>query len=354
MDISKIDKNFVLPGNVKKDDIVWLDAAQEPFVIYGAVQANPYLRMPREVANGVNKGVRTLCGNTAGVRARFRTDSPYIAIRVEWDQQCRMPRMTFTGSCGFDLYAVSNNRCQSFIKPFSPHISCENGYESVIDVTSEMTDYILNFPLYNNITKLYIGVRQGSRFEEPMKYYNALPAVFYGSSITQGGCASRPGTCYQNFLSRALDMDYVNLGFSGWGRAEDTMIEYLAGLEMSVFISDYDHNAPTVEHLASTHEKLYQAIRARHPEMPYIMISLPDYHDRAEERERRAMIMRTYQNALASGDQNVYFLDGASIFAGDEYDACTVDGTHPNDLGFYRFYKALLPIFEAIWKGKMI
>ena len=126
------------------------------------------------------------------------------------------------------------------------------------------------------------------------------------------------------------------------------MIEYLSNLEMSVFVSDYDHNAPSSEHLAKTHEKLYQKIREKHPDLPYVMISRPDYWDRSDERVRRNIIMKTYQKAVAEGDQNVYLLDGASIFAGDEREACTVDGTHPNDLGFYRFFKALLPIFERL------
>ncbi|MBQ7346400.1 MAG: hypothetical protein IJW55_00430 [Clostridia bacterium] len=349
MDISKIDTNFSLPSNVKKEDIVWYDAADDPFVICGAVRKDPYLRMPDEVAKAVSTGVHELCRNTAGVRARFCTDSPYIAIRCEWDKQSRMTRMAFCGICGFDLYSMSEKgRRQSYIKTFAPHISCEHGYESVLDVNGEMTDYVLNFPLYNNVSKLYIGVQQGSMFQAPMKYSNELPVVFYGSSITQGGCASRPGTCYQNFLSRALDMDYVNLGFSGCGRAEDAMIDYLASLRMSVFVSDYDHNAPSTEHLENTHKKLYRSIRAKHPDVPYIMISRPDFWNRPDDCARRSIVMKTYQTALASGDQNICYLDGASIFAGDEYDACTVDGTHPNDLGFYRFFKALLPIFEKI------
>ncbi len=355
MDISKIDANLALPGKVEREDLVWMDASAAPFVTYGAVQTSPYLRMPVEAAETVSEGVRALCTNTAGIRVRFCTDSPYIAIRAEWDGQTKFPHMPVTGVCGFDLYRVakSDDR-QFFVKSFVPPVSCANGYESVLGVTGEMDDYVLNLPLYNNVSRLLIGVREGSRFQTPKGYRNELPAVFYGSSITQGGCASRPGNCYQNFLSRTLNMDYVNLGFSGRGRAEDTMIEYLAGLEMSVFVSDYDHNAPDAAYLNATHEKLYRGIRAKHPDVPYVMISRPDYWDSASDRERRTVVMQTYQKALAEGDRNVYFLDGATIFAGDEFDACTVDCVHPNDLGFYRFYKALLPIFERLIQNKML
>ena len=349
MDISKIDTNFALPGAVQKEDLVWMNVAEAPFVTYGAVQTEPYLRMPVEIAETVNDGVRYLCKNTAGIRVRFCTDSPYVAIRTEWENQCRMPHMPFSGSCGFDLYRLAKNGNEQFyVKALIPPVSCQNGYESVIDTKGEMHDYVLNFPLYNDVSRLLIGVKRDSRFQTPRAYRNELPVVFYGSSITQGGCASRPGNCYQNFLSRALNLDYVNLGFAGNARAEDTMIEYLSKLQMSVFVSDYDHNAPNAEYLAATHEKLYRGIRKTHPDVPYVMITRPDCRDASSAVDRRRVVMKTYETALSEGDRNVYFLDGGTIFAGDEYDACTVDGTHPNDLGFYRFFKALLPIFEEI------
>ncbi len=350
MEIAKIDPNFVLPGAVQSEDIEWFDAAKPPFVIYGATQTNPYARMPMEVAKTVSEGVQVLSTNTAGIRARFYTDSPYIAIRAEWDAQCRMPHMPFLGISGFDLYRVSGTRHkQTYLASLTPPVHCEKGYEAIAHVGGGMTEYVLNFPLYNNVSRLLIGVAKGSQWQAPQPYANALPAVFYGSSITQGGCASRPGTCYQSFLSRALDLDYVNLGFSGNCRAENAMIDYLSHLEMSVFVSDYDHNAPSPEHLASTHERLYRAIRAAHPDLPYVIISKPDFRNTQDDRARRAITMATYQKAVSEGDEHIYFVDGASIFAGDESDACTVDGCHPNDLGFYRFAKALLPVFERIY-----
>ena len=347
MDIAKIDTNFSIPSSVTREDLVWVEATDARFALYGATQANPYLRMPAEVANTVSDGVMRLSKNTAGVRIRLRTNSPFVAIHAEWDQRCRMAHMPFLGISGFDLYRVRPMLGeQAFVGSFVPWHENELGFESIVETPFGMTDYVLNFPLYNNVTRLWIGLQKGSQNETPARYIHELPVVFYGSSITQGGCASRPGNCYQNFLSRALDFDYVNLGFSGNGRAEDTMIEYLAGLKMLAFVSDYDYNAPNPEHLERTHEKLYQAVRSAHPDLPYIMISKPNFKNNEENRARRSIIMRTYQNAIASGDQKVYFLDGASVFAGEERDACTVDGCHPNDLGFYRFYQALLPVFE--------
>lgn len=204
-----------------------------------------------------------------------------------------------------------------------------------------------NFPTYNPVTKLYIGIKGGSKTEVPDNYINKNPVVFYGSSITQGGCASRPGNIYQNFLSRALNMDYLCLGFSGNAKGEKEIAEYMAKLHMCAFVSDYDHNAPDSEHLRNTHFALYEAIRNKNPELPYIMITHPG-NGINESVSRRKIIMESYLKALDKGDKNVYFIDGDSLFAGYEFENCTVDGCHPNDLGFYRMAKGILPILKEI------
>lgn len=349
MNVSEIDKNLEVKTNINKTDIKWLNASLSPFKIYGAFSTEPYTRMPLDTAKSVSDGVYFLSKHTSGIRVRFRTDSPYIAIHCERNNRDLYSHMPQTGQSGFDLFSYDrNSKTYSFVRTFIPPIENENGYDSIIDVSGKMSDYIINFPLYNTVDKLYIGVSDKSNFEESSEYINNLPVVFYGSSITQGGCASRPGNSYQNFLSRSLDIDYINLGFSGSGRAEDNMIKYLAGLEMSAFVSDYDHNAPNEEHLNNTHYKLYKNIREKHPDIPYIIVSKPDYHTGLSiDDKRRTIIFDTFKKALSEGDKNVYFIDGASLFAGNEWDACTVDGCHPNDLGFYRFSQALYPVLKT-------
>ena len=348
-DIEKIDKNFSVKTTVSKSDVIWLDASCEPFELYGAAEVNPYCRMPRDRASKVSYGVQMNNEFTSGIRVRFRTDSPYIAIDAAWESTHRMAFMTIFGCSGFDLYKIGEDGKQIPVRPaFVPSSRVETGYQAVADTDGVMTDYVLNFPLYGTVSRLFVGVAAKSRFEEAKKYANALPAVFYGSSITQGGCASRPGNSYQNFLSRSLDLDYINLGFSGNGKGEPEMAEYIAGLPMSVFVSDYDHNAPTVEHLRETHYRFYEIIREKQPELPYIMVSRPNFYGTEDDIARRAVIYESYERARANGDENVYFLDGETVFAGDAREVCTVDGTHPNDLGFYRFAKALEPLISKL------
>jgi len=157
--------------------------------------------------------------------------------------------------------------------------------------------------------------------------------VAESSSITQGACASRPGNCYQNIITRRLDCDYINLGFSGSAKAEPEIAEYIAGLDMSLFVYDYDHNATKLEYLQDTHERMFKTIRERQPDLPIVMVSKPAPKPTEAVIKRRDVIMQTYLNARAAGDEKVWFVDGSTmlqLFGGDNG---TVDGVHPNTLG---------------------
>jgi len=353
MDFSKIDKNFTVDASVDRDDIIWLESDKSPFKVYGAYSCNPYKRIPTEIAEKTSDGVNYLHTNTAGIRIRFRTDSPYVAVHAEWNEFCNLAHMPLTGSSSFDIFSYNElTRKQLFVASLGCPSDSQKGFDSLRDLSGKMQDYIINFPLYNDVDKLYIGVAEGAQFEEPAKYTNELPVVYYGSSITQGGCASRPANSYQNILSRALDIDYINLGFSGNCRAEDVMVDYLANLKMCAFVSDYDHNAPTPEYLKNTHYKMYQKIREKNPDIPYIMISKPDFNYSEDNDMRRTVIMESYCKAVANGDKNVYFVDGASIFRGEDFNNYTVDTCHPTDIGFYHFAEALFPTLKIALFGK--
>ena len=341
MKIEEIDKNLVVNTDITEPDIVWVDIKQAPFVISGVIydeKRGCYTRMPQEIADQVSEGVAYLNTNTAGGRVRFRTNSDFIGIRAVMNNNELMSHITLAGQSGFDLYRrTDGENMECFYHAFIPPMGMSTGYSAPFSTDGAMADYTINFPLYDGVKELYIALKKDAVISEPTPYRHTVPVVYYGSSITQGGCASRPGNSYQAIISRRLDTEYMNLGFSGSCRAEDCMVQYLAGLKMSVFVCDYDHNTPDVEHLKKTHMPLYRAVRAKQPELPIIFVSAPDMLMAPERFAiRREVIRETYQTAINEGDKNVYFIDGAELFEGEAWDSCTVDGCHPNDLGFYR------------------
>ena len=351
MDIREIDRNFHIETTLKETDIVWRDGASAPFRLFGACPEaeGVFCRMPQAVAATVNDGVYSLCRHGAGIRVRFATDSPYIAIKAAWDSLSTMEHFALTGSSGFDLYHCSGNR-QTYCGSFRPTFSAQKGYDSILyHGLTGIQEFLIDFPLYNPVDSLYIGLREGCTLTAGQGvYHNEKPVVFYGSSITQGGCASLPGNSYQGFLSRALNMDYINLGFSGSCHGEPAMAAYIAGLDMSVFVCDYDHNAPNADELRANHYNLYKTVRDAHPELPYVIVTRPYRADTAEGRERFSAILDTYQRAVAAGDSHVYFVDGNSFFPADLGLACTVDGCHPTDLGFYFMARGLELVLKPL------
>ena len=194
---------------------------------------------------------------------------------------------------------------------------------------------------------MYIGLQEGATVCAPEPYAIETPIVYYGSSITQGACASRPGNAYESKISLRLNADYVNLGFSGNAKGEQEMIDYISSLAMSAFVYDYDYNAPTVQHLADTHERMFQGIRSAHPKIPILLMSRPTFYPTEEELKRLEIIRSTYENALKKGDKNVWLLDGRKLMelAGNEG---TVDNCHPNDLGFASISKAVGDVLAQI------
>lgn len=355
VDISKVDVNFLAGTKIAKDDITWISILESPISIHGlAVAENGrFWRLPEGLIDQVNPGVSVLGRHTAGGRIRFRTDSPYIAYRAKPLNSGYMSHMPLTGSVGTDIF-VNGISCTTF-RP--AHDSAE-WYEGILEIGEDvenmqgMKDIELNMGLYNGITEGYIGLKAGCALEEAAPYAIGKPVLYYGNSVTQGGCASKPGNSFPAFLGRWLNADHINLGFSGSGKGEENMARYIASLPMSAFFMDYDHNAPNAEHLWRTHYPFYKIIREAQPDLPIIIATMPNEDLKPTQREERFRAIRaTYDRAIAEGDSKVWFIDGRTLFGGADRDACTMDGAHPNDFGFYRMAKNILPTLkEALQK----
>lgn len=342
--IYEIDKNFKIETNINKDDIKFHNPLCAPFSVHGVYYDNgKFRRMPEDVAKTVSIGVHTLHANTAGGRVRFKTNSPYVAISAKMPAIEKMSHFALTGSAGFDLY-VDN----VYTHTYRPAFDMVGGYESIRDDLGDgMKEITVNMPLYSEVSELYIGLKEGAEILAPTPYKVEQPVVYYGSSVTQGGCASRAGSSYQGFVSRALDIDYINLGFSGSAHAEKEMYDYIKGLDMSAFVMDYDYNCVTIEELENTHEVMFASIREAQPNLPIVLLTAPRAVLSQHYKDRLEVIRRTYQNALDKGDKNVYLIEGTKLMeiCGPEG---TVDDCHPTDFGFYSMAQPIIEVLREI------
>ena len=341
-DVSTFDSRLRVEA-ISRDGMTFRDVKDAPFSVHGVFyEDDRFRRIPLAVAEQVSDGVRFLNDNTAGGRVRFRTDSAVVAVYADLCAVGKMPHFALTGSVGFDVYADGHYR-GTMIPPFD----VTDQFEAKTWLTGESCEVTINFPLYSGVKRLLIGVKEGA-VVEPAAPYTAPPVVFYGSSITQGGCASRAGNSYQAILARELGFDYINLGFSGSAKAEAPMVDYIASLDMCAFVLDYDHNAPDAAHLQATHEPFYKAVRAAHPDIPIVMMTRPVYRYDEDELRRLAIVRTTYDRAVAAGDTNVYMIDGRELVGEEFAEMSTVDGCHPNDLGFYAMAKRLRVTLEEV------
>lgn len=343
VDITKYDADFKASDAFGDREVVLTSCRKPPFSVHGLFHDGEHFRrLPKDFAESMGEGIAWFSKNSAGGRIRFRTDSPFVAIHLVGLYLYRGKHFAPTGSAGVDLYADG-----VFVKTYFPPLA-GTSYTGIIELgEKKMRDILLELPLYSVVADVEIGLAPDAIAQAPKPYRYPTPAVFYGSSVTQGGCATRPGTCYQAFLSRHFDLDYVNLGFSGSARGEVEMGEYIADLPMSVFFLDFDYTHKTPAEFRDTHERFFLQIREKHPDLPIIIMSRakPKAALSAEEIERLCIIKTTYANALARGDKNVYFLDGNTLMALAGTDG-TVDGSHPTDLGFFSISRALIDLIE--------
>ncbi len=343
MKIQDLDKNFS-QQKTQDEPVRFYEADEPPFDLYGVFYdglSARFLRMPEKTAAAVGEGVRILNACTAGGRVRFFTDSRTFTLKAEWNVFGRMPHMPLSGSSGFVLLQ-KEERKEKFIVTLMPEWYDETGFERTIALPGRgMREYILYFPLYNEVSRLRLGFDPQATVAGGKSYAPLAPVVYYGSSITQGGCASRADNCYQALIAKELNVDFVNLGFSGNARAEEAMIEYLAALECSVMVFDYDHNAPTAEFLKATHRRMYELYRKYRPQTPVLFLSKPDVERDAEGKNRAEIVCCMYEWARRSGDERAYYIPGRELFGTENRENCTVDGTHPNDLGFYRMSRVI-------------
>ena len=226
MELSKIDKNFEIITTIEKENICWLNSkTTDEFSIFGLMLENgKFMRLPAAVAKNTSETVFAMAPATAGGRICFETDSSYIALSMKGDLSV-YSHMTNVAHFGFDLH-IDEGEGLKYIQSFIPPADAKQGYDSIVEFkAAKKRKILIHFPLYSGVDELYIGLENTASLNKYSPYKDILPIVYYGSSITRGGCASKPGNAYQSIVAQKIPVDFINLGFSGSGKAEDMMVD---------------------------------------------------------------------------------------------------------------------------------
>lgn len=337
------------------DGIRWYDAHQLGVEGQGWTDVTSiYDRLPKKAQGVVRDEVWNLSRDSAGMCVRFVTASP--AIHARWTltkENLAMVHMPATGVSGLDLYAKDDKGTWRWVSIGRP--TAKTSTAKVIDgLPTVEREYMIYFPLYNGVTSLEIGVPAGQTITDAPDYgaVQAKPIVFYGTSITHGACASRPGMVHTAILGRWYKRPIINLGFSGNGRMEPEVTALLTELDAAVYVIDCCPNLSGDQTAART-KPLVEQLRAAKPDTPILLVEDRRYTDAwlipgkaARNDGNHEALRKAYDELIADGVKNLYYLGGDDLL-GDDNDGA-VDSSHPNDLGFYRqaveFDKVLRPL----------
>ncbi|MFC2123261.1 SGNH/GDSL hydrolase family protein [Bacteroidota bacterium] len=327
---------------------------KEYFLIEGtsidySVKEDTYDRLPLSYKDKVREPVWNLSKNSAGISVRFFSDSPIIKVKWELLFNNNMNHMAQTGIKGIDLYSKVNSGWR-YVNTARPTGEM-NEFVLIESMAPEMREYKLYLPLYDGVRKLEIGIDSLSTIKKPDKS-KTKPIVFYGTSITQGGCASRPGMVYTSIISRKMDVDCINFGFSGNGRMEDPIAEIISGIDASFYVMDCLPNVnPEI-----IHEKtipLTKIIRDKQSDIPIVFVenflytkSFLNESLRSALIEKNIALREEYDKLIEMGYSNLYYIEAEGSIGMDNEG--TVDGVHLTDLGFLRFADFLIAKFDQL------
>ena len=348
------------PSMAQVDSLYWYDIRDLGVEGKGWVDTKSfYDRLPARAEEMVREPVWNLSHDSAGMCVRFVTDA--TTIHARWalrDDGLAMNHMAATGVSGLDLYFRGTDGKWKWLAIGRPTEYPVNSVQLVTGIPESEREYILYLPLYNGVTSVEIGIPEGTSISKAPPYPGGRkPILFYGTSITQGGCASRTGMVHTAILGRWLNYPVINLGFSGNGRMEPEMAELIAETDPSVFVLDCLPNM-NGEMIKERLESFVRTLRKSRPQTPILFVEDRNYSsallkmsNKKTNQNNRSELRRAYYRLKQSGMKNLYYLPGNKLLDDDADNYGTVDGSHPTDLGFLRQAKAFKPMLESILSG---
>ncbi len=365
--LEKLDKNYA-DQTVGGDNFDEYVIPCEPFTIYGATyyENEGFHKMPLDYVKTLNYGRYWGSRVTTGVRITFSTDANKIKIKTRYFDLVKSVKSSILGNHGFFICEVMPDGEERYARSFMPPYYTKDGknydesdthiFEGLL--RGGMRNYVMYLPTYSGVSELTIMFNEGAKVEKFEPYNKLKPILFYGNSITEGASATRPDTNFACIICKKTKTDIINYSISGGAKGQPEDVEFLKGVDCSVFVCDYDANAPDANHLRETHLPLYKAFRETHPETPIIFLTMSSYFRDTYWKDggrakRDEAIFETYKYAIENGDKNVYLIKGKEMVPREIREMAFLD-VHPNDIGHYfianRVLQTLKPILEELIK----
>lgn len=337
--------------------IVYTEASTFP--VYGKISPatdSRYERLPSKLKDISRKDVWKLGRNSAGLYIRFRSNT--TSMRVKWEATFdnEQNHMTDLGTRGLDLYALVNGEWRA-VAPVRPTKKGLNEWTIIRNMRPEYREYMLYLSLYDGVKSLEIGVDEGAYIGQPEVNSPSTekPIVMYGSSILQGGCASRPGMAYTNIISRRFDREVFNLGFSGNARLDMEIAHLMASVkDPGAFVLDFVPNSSD-KLINEVAEKFFRVLRDAHPNVPVIFVEDPIFPRTAFDTKlheevvgRNFAMTQLFKRLKQAGEKKIYYVSAKKML-GDDGDA-TVDGSHFTDVGALRYVENIMPALRKALK----
>lgn len=336
---------------IKTDDLLWHNADSLPLLGTLAPDASKaYSRLPDSLETRIRPELWALGKNSAGLAIRFRSDASALGFKWKSLNKFNMNHMTPTGIRGLDLYALDDDnktwQTVSSVRPLQNHH--HTTAMAVTEMVPKMREYMLYLSLYDGVDSIFIGVDSAATVLQPSIQLpvREKPLVMYGTSILQGGCATRPGMVHTSMLGRMLNREVINLGFSGNAQLDPEIAMLIASSDPSVIVLDMLPNC-TKEQLEERLVPFYEIIRKAHPEVSILMVESPLFPIMKWNTETNETINeknRTLEKifaGLSQNDENLYYYEGSRVISDREG---TVDNYHLTDLGFKEFAENMYPV----------
>lgn len=352
---------ILILGAVINALVVWAAAPSKVPVVWHSLDSLPmlgslapdasasYSRLPDSLKDSVRADLWALGLNSAGLSVRFRSDSPRIRMRWKSRNRFGMNHMTPTGVRGLDLYILQPDSTWTTVSSARPGSKSVTETTVVADMEPGIDrEYMLYLSLYDGVDSLYVGIDSATTLRQPKVALpvREKPVVMYGTSILQGGCATRPGMAHTNILQRMLGREVVNLGFSGNARLDPEIARLMAQADAVCYVVDALPNC-TAELLDERMEEFIGILRGARPTTPILLVESPWFPIMRFDREVNSTLkeknrtLRKIYDRLSATDKNLYYFEADKILTDPE---ATVDNYHFTDYGFLLFAKSLAPV----------